>query len=102
MCRSSASFGMFHDLRQRRDGTRILPLIDVEARECQLRLIGIGRARVVLDEAFGDLPRLGVVVGLEALLMSPNCAAASNARSLLSAGNTDSRRTTPRPRAPRR
>ena len=36
----------------------ILPLVDGEARQRQLRLVGIRRGRIVLDEAVGDLPRL--------------------------------------------
>ena len=78
---------------------RILPVIDVEPRERQLRLIGIGRARVVLDQPVRDLPRLGCGRCVwTAAVMSLNCAEALSARCILvRAGSSDSRTRTPSP-----
>ena len=66
MCLSSVSFEFSMTCVQRSDRIRILSVIDGEARKRQFRLVGVGRARKVLDQAVGDLPRLSAIVRAEA------------------------------------
>src|ERR1019366_9024792 len=57
--------GIVHDLHQRSGRIAKFPLVDIQARQHQLRLIRIRRGRKILDETIGDLPRLGLIVVLE-------------------------------------
>ena len=65
MCLSSQSFEWSMTCVSGAIAFASWPSSTCEARERQLRLIGIRRSREILDQAVGDLPRLGAIVVLK-------------------------------------